>query len=95
MAELAAQVGLSTSGLTRLADRIEEAGYVRRESCPDDRRGAFAVLTAEGEKVLRRALPRHLETIERLVIEPLGKDVAAFERMLRTLRDSSGAPAAG
>jgi MarR family 2-MHQ and catechol resistance regulon transcriptional repressor len=90
MAELARQVGLSTSGLTRLVDRIEAAGYVRREVCATDRRGAHAVLTDEGEALLRAALPPHLETIERLVAGPLGPDLATFERLLRTLRDHNG-----
>jgi DNA-binding MarR family transcriptional regulator len=89
MAELARQVGLSTSGLTRLVDRVESAGYVRRESCATDRRGALAVLTPEGEVLLRRALPSHLDCIQAHVAAPLGDDLATFERLLRTLRDAS------
>jgi DNA-binding MarR family transcriptional regulator len=90
MAELARQVGLSTSGLTRLVDRIEEAGYVARQACPDDRRGANAVLTTEGEKLLRKALPPHLESIETHLAAPLGKDLGRFLDLLRTVRDSAG-----
>jgi DNA-binding MarR family transcriptional regulator len=88
MAELARQVSLSTSGLTRLVDRVEEAGYVERQSCPGDRRGAFAVLTPDGQDVLRRSLPRHLETLERRVASPLGADAAQLTELLRTLRDA-------
>lgn len=91
MAELARQVGLSTSGLTRLVDRVEEAGYVRREACPTDRRGAHAVLTTEGEAILRTALPAHLESVETHLAGPLGAELASFERLLRTLRDHNGA----
>jgi MarR family 2-MHQ and catechol resistance regulon transcriptional repressor len=98
MAELARQVGLSTSGLTRLVDRVEEAGYVERQSCPNDRRGAFAVLTDAGQEVLRTALPSHLETLERRVATPLGADAGRLTDLLRTLRDgcasaSAAAPA--
>jgi DNA-binding MarR family transcriptional regulator len=64
MLELAESVLLSKSGLSRLIDRMEEAGLVRRERCPSDRRGAFAVLTDEGERVLRRAAPVHLRGIQ-------------------------------
>src|SRR5918997_3145626 len=46
--ELARAVVLSRSGLTRLVDRIEAAGLLHREACAEDRRGAYAVLTAEG-----------------------------------------------
>ena len=35
-------------GLTRLADRLEREGLIRRESSSDDARGAYAVLTPAG-----------------------------------------------
>lgn len=57
MHELASAVVLSRSGLTRLVDRLEAEGLLRREACPTDRRGAFAVLTPEGLAALRRAWP--------------------------------------
>jgi MarR family transcriptional regulator, 2-MHQ and catechol-resistance regulon repressor len=88
MAELARQVGLSTSGLTRLVDRVEEAGYIERQSCPNDRRGQFAVLTPDGQDVLRRSLPQHLASLERRVAAPLGADAAQLTDLLRTLRDA-------
>jgi DNA-binding MarR family transcriptional regulator len=59
MSELADAVVVSRSGLTRLVDRMEQAGHVRRESCPSDRRGAFAVITPAGRAALRRAWPVH------------------------------------
>jgi DNA-binding MarR family transcriptional regulator len=90
MAELARQVGLSTSGLTRLIDRIEEAGYVRREACPTDRRGAESVLTDEGARVLEKAMPAHLDSIERHLAGPLGRDMDTFEELLRRVRDANG-----
>ncbi len=64
MLELADSVLLSKSGLSRLVDRMEESGLVRREGCPPDRRGKFAVLTDEGRRVLRRAAPVHLRGIQ-------------------------------
>ena len=57
MHELARAVVLSRSGLTRLVDRLEKAGLLRREPDPSDRRGAFAVLTGEGRDMLRRMWP--------------------------------------
>jgi DNA-binding MarR family transcriptional regulator len=90
MAELARQVGLSTSGLTRLVDRIEDAGYVRREACPTDRRGANAVLTDEGDALLRKAVPAHLDSLDVHVARPLDDRVDALTDLLRTLRDSNG-----
>ena len=57
MHELARAVVLSRSGLTRLVDRLENAGLLCREPDPSDRRGAFAVLTDEGRDMLRRMWP--------------------------------------
>ena len=90
MAELAKQIGLSTSGLTRLADRMEAAGYLRREACPTDRRGAHAVLTDEGLDLMRKAVPGHIDSLERHVAGPLGDDIEVFEDLLRRLRDHNG-----
>ena len=91
MSELATQVGLSTSGLTRLVDRLDDAGLIRREACPSDRRGAFAVLTDDGRRALGEAMPAHLESLGRHLVEPLGPEgMASFEDLMRTLRDSAG-----
>ena len=93
MSELASQVALSTSGLTRLVDRVEAAGYIRREACPSDRRGAFAVLTDAGGEALQRALPAHLDSLERHVAGPLGPGgMARLEDLLRRLRDAASTP---
>lgn len=62
--ELAEHAVLSRSGLTRLVDRLESEGLLRRESCPEDRRGYHAVLTATGEEALRRAWPVYRSGIE-------------------------------
>lgn len=90
MAELAGQVGLSTSGLTRLVDRIEDAGYVRREACPTDRRGSHCVLTDAGEELLRTAVPPNLESLDRHLAGPLGLDLDRFTALLRAVRDANG-----
>jgi DNA-binding MarR family transcriptional regulator len=45
---------LSRSGLTRLVDRLESSGYLKREPFADDRRGTLAVLTDAGVEELRR-----------------------------------------
>ena len=55
MNDLADRVLLSRSGLTRLVDRLQRDGLVRRESCASDARGLFAVLTLQGRERLREA----------------------------------------
>jgi DNA-binding MarR family transcriptional regulator len=54
LSELADGALISRSGLTRLVDRLESRGWLKRESCPDDRRGLFAVLTDAGLEEMRR-----------------------------------------
>jgi DNA-binding MarR family transcriptional regulator len=63
MAELADRVLLSRSGLTRLIDKLQAAGLVRRAPSPDDARGTYTVLTREGFDALRKAVPVHLEGV--------------------------------
>jgi DNA-binding MarR family transcriptional regulator len=77
MQELAQSVLLSKSGLTRLIDRMEAKGLVRREPSPSDRRGAFAVLTSQGRSVFRRAAPVHLRGIQEHFARHLDDDEAA------------------
>ena len=64
MQDLARAILFSKSGLTRLVDRMERAGLVRREACEDDARGTFAAITAAGRRVLARARPVHRRGIE-------------------------------
>ena len=60
---LAESVVLSRSGLTRLIDRMEKAGVVRREPATDDRRGSYAVLTAAGRRRFEHVMPGHLRRV--------------------------------
>ena len=88
MTELAAQAALSTSGLTRLVDRLEEAGYLRRDPSSSDRRSSLAVLTDLGAEAVAKALPNHLESLERNLAAPLGPEaILQLTAMLATLRD--------
>lgn len=85
MHELARAVVLSRSGLTRLVDRLEGSGLLRREPDPADRRGSYAAISEDGRATLRRMWPvyaagiaehfgRHLTDEEtRVVASALGR----------------------
>ena len=62
--DLADRLLFSRSGLTRLVDRIEQAGFVEREPDPNDRRGVSAVLTTAGRRAFRRAVPTHRKGVD-------------------------------
>jgi DNA-binding MarR family transcriptional regulator len=63
MNELASAIVLSRSGLTRLVDRLEAEGLLKREQSASDRRGAFAVLTEKGVEAMREAWPVYAKGI--------------------------------
>lgn len=86
--ELADRVLYSRSGLTRLIDRMESAGFVCREPCTDDKRGTYAVLTPKGKRELRRAAPTHLRSIEEHFFSKLsGKEIEILgEAMTKVLQ---------
>ena len=74
MQELSERALFTRSGMTRLVDRVENAGYVRRESVPGDRRGVFVILTPEGERVFVAAMRQHRSDIERAFGSRLSPD---------------------
>lgn len=63
MTELADQVLISRSGLTRLIDRMEREGLVERFKCPSDARGMHAVLTDQGYRRLKESAGTHLRGV--------------------------------
>ncbi|HEX5597415.1 MAG TPA: MarR family transcriptional regulator [Micromonosporaceae bacterium] len=71
MTDLAAQTSLSTSGVTRLVDRMERNGLLTRLACPSDRRSLFATMTEAGRQRLHAALPGHLHLIEQWFTDQL------------------------
>ena len=90
MHQLAERIVLSRSHLTRLADRLEAAGLLRREPCPDDRRGSFCVITQAGLETRATMWPVYGEQIESLFTRHLNAAeakvlVQAMTRMLQAL----------
>ncbi|WP_426509061.1 MarR family winged helix-turn-helix transcriptional regulator [Dactylosporangium sp. McL0621] len=89
MTDLAAQTGLSTSGVTRVVDRLERDGFATRRACPTDRRGSFTVITATGLAKMREILPGHLALIEEWFTGRLAPDeLDGLLGGLRTIRDA-------
>ena len=94
MSELSQSVLLSASGVSRLVDRLEHDGYVRRERCDLDGRGFYATLTAVGANKVQNARSTHLEGIRRLFLERLSAaDLARlagyWERVLPGAADAA------
>ena len=71
MRDLAARSSYSRSRLSHAVSRLEAAGWVTRVECDTDRRGLMAVLSDEGFAALEAAAPGHVETVRRLLFDPL------------------------
>jgi DNA-binding MarR family transcriptional regulator len=74
MSDLAAQTGLTPSGLTRAIDRLAAAELVERVPCESDGRGAFAALTPVGVERITRAVTPHLVHVEEAFTSALTAD---------------------
>ena len=61
--DLAEQLILTASGVTRLLDGLEKEGWVDRANCASDRRVTYAVLTDEGYSKLQEASKSHVADI--------------------------------
>ena len=77
MAELASSLTVSRGGLTKLADRVEDAGLIRREAAEDDRRGLYAVITPAGEQMLKRMWPVYAKVLRNTFVGPIHEEEAA------------------
>ncbi|MGN9813192.1 MarR family winged helix-turn-helix transcriptional regulator [Micromonospora sp. BQ11] len=91
MGELASRLVFSPSRLTYQISSMQKRGLVAKESCPADRRGSEAVLTATGLLTLRETAPHHLASVRTHLMDDLDDTEVAyltriFERLGRRLR---------
>jgi DNA-binding MarR family transcriptional regulator len=94
MSDLAEISESSRSRLSHAVARLVANGWVERESCATDRRGAFAVLTDKGFEALANAAPAHVESVRRHLFDRLTREqVLQFgqitDAILAGLRESS------
>ncbi|CAM3417241.1 MarR family winged helix-turn-helix transcriptional regulator [Kibdelosporangium persicum] len=92
MTRLAREAALSSGGFTKIADRMTEAGLIRREPSETDRRVTHAVLTPHGLDMARRARELTAEVLRARVLGPLGERRSTeLAEAMRTLRATNGA----
>ena len=91
MTDLADATAQSRSRLSHQITRMEAAGLVRRETCPGDKRGLFAVLTETGMATIERVAPFHVDSVRRHFIGLLTPD--QLERAAGGVRGGQRAPA--
>jgi DNA-binding MarR family transcriptional regulator len=93
--DLANELQLSPSGITRLLDRLEDQGFVGKGECKEDARVSYAVLTGDGLAKIKEAWPAHVDAVERMVGNVLSdEEIETLTELLARLnhRDASCAP---
>ncbi len=89
MTDLSRQTSMSTSGVTRMIDRLEREGLVSRVPCDTDRRSSYAAITPKGLARLRETVPGHLELLDEWLIGPLTqRQLQGLLVGLRVVRDA-------
>jgi DNA-binding MarR family transcriptional regulator len=84
--DLAQEVLLTASGITRLLEGLERAGYVCKETCAADARVSYAKLTEEGRAKLKAAAKTHLRGIDELFVSRYsGSELATLAELLARL----------
>ena len=88
MTDLAGRILASKSGLTRVVDRMEEEGLVRRERPRDDRRVILVSIMPAGLEVLDAARAVHRRGIDEHFVQQVNeRDLVALERMFRKVSE--------
>jgi len=88
MSELADTTLSSRSRLSHQIDRMEKAGFVERQVCADDRRGAFAAMTDHGWQTLVAAAPDHVASVRHHLVDQLSaSDFDALGAACRQVAD--------
>jgi DNA-binding MarR family transcriptional regulator len=88
MSELAETILLSKSRLSHQVTRLEKDGLVRRQTCGEDRRGAWAVLTDKGYDAVRAAAPGHVDDVRGHLFDRLTEEqVEQFDEILGRIEE--------
>ncbi len=91
MSELAELAMLSKSRLSHRIKVMEGVGWIKREKCPSDKRGYFAVMTEKGFKAIAKAAPDHVESVrsrllDHLTVKDQEEISRIFDRVTNKLR---------
>lgn len=92
MTELADRTAQSRSRLSHQVTRMEAKGLIRRDACPGDKRGTFAVITTRGIATIERVAPFHLESVRKHFMDHLSPEqlamlTDAYRPVLDQIRD--------
>ncbi|MFJ2739237.1 MarR family winged helix-turn-helix transcriptional regulator [Streptomyces sp. NPDC087440] len=87
MQELADRIGLGQSSVTRLVGRLDSAGFAHKDTCADDKRGVFAVITEAGRKRYQEARATYADVLSSALNTASADD--QFARAVQALRSAA------
>ena len=85
LGEIQRKVLVTSGGITYLVDRLVAKGLVTREPSPDDRRARYAVLTAEGSRLIGTIFPTHAALLTQAIGALTAEEQGAATALLRKL----------
>ena len=92
--DLAEELLLTASGVTRLLEGLERAGLVERGECASDRRVTYAVLTPAGREKLEQASASHIAEVRALFEERFtSEEIEQLTNLLARLPEAAEASA--
>jgi DNA-binding MarR family transcriptional regulator len=92
MNRIADDVTMTSGGFTKLADRMVEAGLLRRTPSTNDRRVTYLELTDEGARVAERAMAEHVSSLRARVLAALSEEgIVSLAKTMRDLRNANSA----
>ncbi len=91
---LADSAMLTSSAIAQRVNRLVARGLVERSGHPGDRRQTLVHLTADGHDLIERALPRHLETEQEILVTLSASERALAATLLQRIFDASAPPQA-
>jgi DNA-binding MarR family transcriptional regulator len=90
LSDLASAIALSPSGLSKLLDRMDASGLIRRDPDPDDARATFATITPQGRALVAKARTSHHAFLRRTFGQALDdRDLADLTRILGRIDEAA------
>ena len=84
--EFSGALMLTSSGTTKRLDKLEQAGLIKRDPDPDDRRGTLITLTDAGRKLIDSVTEAHLANERRLLASLTESEQGRLADLMRKLR---------